>query len=176
MLEDKPFGEQMAWLAAMLDGEGCISAYAFPAHRKAGMSRKDGTMKYRVKLLIAVTNTSEAIIAEVRRLFAVVGETNPVVHVHKIDRTKQKQCWRVHITSNGPVSRVLQAVRPWLVAKHGQADLVLAIAAHRERLIAKYGKKATESRVENDTWLREQLGSLRTMNLKGPRKEVYASL
>ncbi len=164
---------QLAWLAGILDGEGCLTAGAY---RVKG-DRRDGSTRYRLSVFVSVTNTNEDIILTANELFASLTGVKPTLHVHdSTSRSRnhltQKTCYRVHVSGGPSVSAVLTAVLPYLVGKRRQAELLLAIIAHRQQVCRTTGRKDKACRIEADTWLREQLASIRIANWRGPNREL----
>lgn len=165
--------EQLAWLAGIIDGEGCITAGAYPTKNR----RADGSTGYRLSLFVSVTNTNEDIILAVNELFAALSTVKPVFHVHdsasrvKNHRT-QKTCYRVHVAGGVQVTRVLTAVLPYLVGKRKQAEVLLAIVKHRKSVCEKAGHRGAGTRVDDDVWLRSQLATIRGLNWRGPVRSL----
>lgn len=163
--------EQLAWLAGIIDGEGCITAGAYPSK----VRRADGSPGYRLSLFVSVTNTNEDIILTVNELFAALTTVKPIFHIHDSNaRVKnhltQKTCYRVHVAGGLQVTRVLTAVLPYLVGKRKQAEALLAIVKHRKAICDKAGRRGAGTRVDEDMWLRAQLATMRDLNWRGPAR------
>lgn len=109
----------MCWFAGIVDGEGCISAYLDHAasHGK--------TLDVRVK----VTNTAMCMIQRISEIltenhigfyYAVNGNTNPALEISVAGQLR--------------VEMVLRLIRPYLVNKADQADMVLELIRYRKEL------------------------------------------
>lgn len=163
---------QLAWLAGIIDGEGCITAGIYPTK----VSRADGSQGYKLSYFVSVTNTNDDIILAVNELFAALTTVKPVFHIHDSTARKknpltQKTCYRVHVAGGKQVSRVLTAVLPYLVGKRKQAEVLLAVISHRERICAKAGHRGAGTKVEEDLWLRSQMAQMREFNHRGPVRD-----
>jgi hypothetical protein len=88
-----------AWLAAMIDGEGCIE----PKYRR-----------------ITVTNTSMLLLNEVQRIVGCGA-------VYRSSRYKKRhtQCFRWTTRAKADVAKVLRFVLPYLIAKRDKAVLAI---------------------------------------------------
>lgn len=164
---------QLAWLAGIIDGEGCITAGAY----RVNLARADGSTRYRLSLFVSVTNTNEDIILTANELFERLAGVKPILHMHTSKSRKEqhrthKVCWRTHVSGGPAVSKVLQAVLPYLVGKRRQAELLIAVIGHRQQVCETTGRKHKDCRVETDAWLRAQLATIRSLNQRGPLKEL----
>lgn len=101
---------QAAWLACAIDGEGSIGIWRGP-RRTASES------KYRVA--VVVTNTNLDFIAQVS------GLVSGRVTVKQMPRKPHhRQCYAVRLSARATLP-LLEQVRPYLVIKGKQADLVM---------------------------------------------------
>lgn len=132
---------EAAWLAAMIDGEGFISfrrnaikGYLFP--------------------VVAVCNTHDGLIARIREL---VGEKWTLIKFGRQTTTcKAVQQIAVRRVAIGDV---LRQVRPYLIAKGRQADLLLQFTAMHDALPVRSPPQA-----EYAGWFDE----IRSLNKRGP--------
>lgn len=99
--------EHLAYLAGIIDGEGCISVYL----------QKKGTLVVR----IIIGNTNPLLVNWLKTHVTGLGN----VHFKPSQRPNWKGCW-VWECSTRAAEAVLIAVRPWLVLKAAQADLVIS--------------------------------------------------
>lgn len=164
-----------AWLASMIDGEGCI----FIHRRKAGSSahskfrKRDGTdVTYKrtqdsFSSGLEVSNTNEAII---RRCIEITGKGS-LCHQGPNENARRKQkIYRWNLRSN-ECRGVLQEVYPHLVAKQHQARLAIscpssgpqATAAHLSLISLHNGRQAEidfpppASMFEQGWWVRSEI-------------------
>jgi endogenous inhibitor of DNA gyrase (YacG/DUF329 family) len=101
---------QAIWLAAMVDGEGTVSIYR--------ERRPKNSSGFRYKAVVGVTNTNRAIIdraTELMQGYASVKDKRPDHH---------KTCYIAYAHGRN-VEAIARAIRPHLVAKNRQVDLVL---------------------------------------------------
>lgn len=147
------FEQRLVWLAAAIDYEGTIVPYT----AKGG--RKSTTMRFE----ITIGNTDERLVREVARSFEELG----VAHTVKLQvrRTPHKPCWYVTAGGGKGVACVLTSVLPYLISKKERAELVLAMIEHRKA--GRKGNQHFSNRVEDDTWLQEQLSVFKQMNKRG---------
>lgn len=129
------------WLAAMVDGEGCM----FIHKRKTGQSNGQGYERkndsYGAGLEVA--NTSEAV---VRRCMDIAGAGSIFRH----EKDRRQPLWRWNLRSN-QCREVIREIYPHLVAKQHQARLLLgcpssgenADAAHTSLMALHNGENAT---------------------------------
>lgn len=114
-----PTDIQLAWLAGLLDGEGCI-AFAKRTDYVSGRGRM--LMRYDVKLAMACEMT-------VRICFDLVADIigDDLVKVFKEKRRNERvrPLWRCEISSKRGVYDLLTAVEPHLVTKRLEAQLCL---------------------------------------------------
>ena len=104
----------LGYLAAIIDGEGCITL------DRTGKRRLAGVMGLQPKVI--VTNTNRAIIQHVINLFLRLGVTP---HVKGQLRRDMKSCYWVMVSGLTKSAKVLNILKPYLVGKVAQAQLVL---------------------------------------------------
>ena len=114
---------EKAWLAAMIDGEGSISLI---------LHRRKGTGRTYVFPVVTVNNTDVRLI---NRCVEIVGEH---LRIQKRDRSaiRCKLMMTVHL-NRVSMADVLEAVRPYLIAKGEQADLVIGFCRTHDDLPCK---------------------------------------
>jgi hypothetical protein len=100
---------ESAYIAGVVDGEGCVSLV-----RSAG-----GRLPYPS---LSVSNTHYGLMLYLTSHF---GSTRPILRA--APRTNHKDCYQLAI-ERGRAVVVLRRIRPWLVVKAAQADLVFAYA------------------------------------------------
>lgn len=101
-----------AWLAALIDGEGCVGIW-----RQRDPKRKGG---YKYRPAVQITNTNFDLVARVREF--VDGYVTIDQHPRKIV-PRHKVLYRV-VVNRRAIPKLLEQVRGWLVIKGKQADLV----------------------------------------------------
>ena len=106
----------LSYLAAMIDGEGCVTL------ERTGRRRKgNGEMGLSPKII--VTNTNLTIIGHVVNLFKRVGVTPHIKS--SMSGRRNKACYWVTVQGLTKVKVVLDVVMPYLVGKVAQAKLLL---------------------------------------------------
>jgi hypothetical protein len=119
----------LAYLAGIIDGEGCFKATAHK-HRNGSTN---------MQILMAVSNTSWELMVWLQSTFG--GK----VVVRKKHATHLRQQWAWHLYATDLV-RLLPDLLPFMVIKRTQAELTLEWAALAERCWT--GKKSNPRRLE----------------------------
>lgn len=157
------YEQRLVWLACLIDGEGHIGASIFPAHVDTSKS-----VRKRFKPNVGVTNTDVRLINFAAEIMTEITGHVPTIHFACENRPKQhKPVYRLHFSTFGTVHKVLTVIRPYLVAKGEQADQVMLMIEHRQRLLSRFWKQSPEANVAVDGWLNEQLGHLKSLNKRG---------
>jgi hypothetical protein len=99
---------QAAYFAGIIDGEGCISI------RKSECNKFERSPRYAAR--ITVGNTSRHLIEQIFLLFG--GSV-----AYRFGTTKKRPCWLWSLQSR-KAREVIRVVRPYLVVKVEQADLL----------------------------------------------------
>lgn len=107
---------QIAWLAGIIDGEGCI----YGAWANRGRHSTGGSMGAQVR----VQATSMAMISRVAEICA-QADICAVVELGSWRPLSNRACHRVSIRKISDVVRFLRLVRPYLVVKTDQTDFVI---------------------------------------------------
>jgi len=105
----------MAYLAAIIDGEGMITL------ERTGNRRLNNVMGLSPRIVIA--NTNEAIIQHIANLFRSVG-ANPHIRSRQ-EQNGWKRCMWISVQGLSKCRKVLEAIKPFLVGKFAQAELAL---------------------------------------------------
>lgn len=103
--------ESVVWLACAVDSEGCIAAYWYSGHS--------------LDQRIAIANDSLAFIQHARRL------TKCGVIVPHTRRSNGKMSYELRILQKNEVRKILSLIRPFLIIKREQAELMLKILDFR---------------------------------------------
>lgn len=143
--------EQAAWLAAMVDGEGCL---AF--HRRE--SRAADGQNYYFPAVTALCNTNETLVRHTATLLGGVAKTVR----NRVANGKHKGRYEVKVKRLS-MRAFLEAIRPYLVAKTRQADLLLEYLGTHDAMLV---RTAPPLRFEQ-IW-RE----MATLNRRGVSQEV----
>ena len=145
---------ELGYLAAMIDGEGCITI------ERGGNRRLNGVTGLQPKVI--VTNTNEAIVEYVSNLFNRLGVT-PYIKSQEIGygtHPRRKRCYWVTIQGLTKTAKILNAIKPYLVGKLAQAQLVLDFIAFRGDAQLAKGKPYGETE-----W--KILDRIRALNFRG---------
>jgi hypothetical protein len=105
-----PTDGERAWLAGFIDGEGTIAMT---------LGRNERT----IHVYLTIPNTNLANMARARVLLrAILGRD---VRVGKPDRKDRRPIFVIAIQNRPDIRAILELVRPWLVGKRPQADLMM---------------------------------------------------
>lgn len=137
------------YLAAMIDGEGTITL------ERTGKRRLAGVMGLSPKVI--VSNTNQAIIQHVVNIMRSVG-VNP--HIKSQDRGPYKTMFWVTTQGLTKAVKILNVVKPFLVGKLAQAELVLEFARLRGDSQLAKGKPYGERELQI-------LKQIRALNFRG---------
>lgn len=109
----------IAWLAGIVDGEGCFSVKR-PIVRK---TYKPGRVtSYQVWLVVC--NTSETMVLRVSEILRGLGVAHqPIRKVWKGKKATRWQYW-LHVARKSDLLRATEALLPYLVAKQDEARIV----------------------------------------------------
>jgi hypothetical protein len=116
-----PSDTECAWLAGFIDGEGTIGL---------GLDRRHRT----IHVYLTIPNTNLANMARARVLLRSILARD--VRVAKPDRKDRRPIFVIAIQNQREIKVIVELIRPWLVGKRPQADLMLEyIEAAPSRLI-----------------------------------------
>lgn len=107
-----------AWLAGIIDGEGCISIFA-----RANFFVPS----------VKIANTNELLINNCKRILEIGGIEYCVRFNDRGNRKNAKPSWELSLESRPRVIAVLNMVYPYLVSKKAQADLILDWCGKKKR-------------------------------------------
>ena len=143
---------KLAWLAGIIDGEGAV--FLIKEKNKPFVSAS-----------IQITNTNFPMIAEVRKIldfndieYRTYDDKAGLIKKHKLEK-------RVYIQKVNSVSRILELVKPYLVAKVLQGKLVSDFCKLR----------AKKSKLRSGNWEQETkiYNQLRTIHKKPTSSATY---
>ena len=166
----KNLDHRLAWLAGIIDGEGCIS------HRLARMNyvrKRDGVQSVGLDFKVSIANTDILMVEEVTSIASAIG-TKCLKYCHSngaksrsTGRSVWKPVWHVSFDSGKRVEAVLAATLPYLVTKRDRAERTLAVIRYWRKARWTKGRQGGLS-PSDDAWLMQQLGDLKHLNRRGP--------
>lgn len=101
---------EAAWLAGIIDGEGCISLFRRSTYYVPA---------------VKISNTNEKLINKCKQILDDADIQYCVRYSDRGERKNAKPAWELTLESRPRVIAVLNLVLPYLVAKTEQAELVL---------------------------------------------------
>jgi len=112
----------LAWLAALIDGEGSVMLNKRTYSGNTASTMERGGIHYRAVVVVAC-NTDY-------RLMEAIGDRMGVgqIYQHRINgdpRTPRKRAQWTYRLNAGQIREWLPEIRPWLVLKGEQADLLM---------------------------------------------------
>lgn len=105
---------EWAYLAGIIDGEGCVTVNESKPNRK--------NFSPRFRLVLKITNTSEHLISWVHERFAGYIYLSHAIGQHKAT----KNCWTVS-WMGGNAEEILKGCFPYLIVKKYQAELAFKL-------------------------------------------------
>jgi hypothetical protein len=141
----------LGYLAGIIDGEGCI--YIRPHYKK-----QKGSTNPSLNSKVAIGNT------DVRLMLWLVENIGGTFH-QKHGKHQSMRHWKpAHdwIVNGNNAAQLLKAIRPYMVIKGEQADVLLALAALKE----KRSRPLTAEHVAQAQALREKMGLLNQRGIK----------
>src|SRR5438552_14414658 len=126
-MTDKTIDHRLAWLAGIIDGEGCVRFHTEVSknHRLAGRSWT--FTAYHVD----IANTDSAMLIEIMAIADVLGVKYGYYPRVRFQHPNRKPQHRVSFHSRVSCNAILRAVLPYLVTKRPQAELMLRALARR---------------------------------------------
>jgi hypothetical protein len=110
--------DELSWLGGIWDGEGTIGIYKRNTYFVPSAS---------------VTNTNEVLINKVKDILDFYNIEYIVEYSDRSVRTNARPAWTVRMESKPRVSKFLTLIKPYLISKQGQADLVLSWCSYEKR-------------------------------------------
>jgi LAGLIDADG endonuclease len=130
----------LAWAAGIVDGEGCIAICRY--------QNKRGSRKDYLHAILQIGNTDPRMLVKIQSMFGGKIGTSKVTGL----RTRPIYSWRA-ISSKA--ADVIKQIRPYLVSKADQADVLLAFQEIFER---NQGRRGGKHRIpESDIRLRQEM-------------------
>lgn len=137
---------EAAYLAGFVDGEGCLTI--------GRARRKESRAGFSYEALMNVSGTE----LEALRQIAVMCGNGKVQVQDKRSSEKHKPLYRIVFSAN-QIRHLLPQIRPYLLVKHRQADIVLTFLSERQS-----GRNVTPAYWQRQEELRAQV---RTLNRRG---------
>ncbi|MFA4972385.1 MAG: hypothetical protein WC683_07210 [bacterium] len=143
---------KVAWLAGIVDGEGCITARVSPAG-------------FRFIPTVAVGMTHLETMHEVQRI--VHDLTGRKYRLYQWqDKQHHKTCYKIMVGRKAAVVKLLEAMLPILVTKRRQAELLLRLASAPHMYHGRGPAKQYEP------WVADVVAQIRTLNHRGIANEA----
>jgi hypothetical protein len=140
---------QAVWLAAAIDSEGFIS---INAHKGGGVDTPH------LFPLVGVCNNDDRYI---RRVVELVGENLTAVRERKVPRGYRTL--KVVTVSRIGIADILEQVKPFLIVKQRQAEIVIQFCRAHDDL---------KVRAAYPEWFRDAFDEMRQLNKRGLRPEL----
>lgn len=157
---DKRLDQRLAWLAGIIDGEGCIHVRA----RQLNGAVRGGKYYGPISTIgVEIQNTDAAMLQEVIDIADALCIQTRVYWYQRPDRPTAKILGRVLFSGFGPARIILEAVLPYLVTKKNRAQLALQAIAARARAKGKGGWKP----IQDDPEFMEITRLMRDLNKQG---------
>lgn len=156
--------EQLAWLAGLIDGEGCISLT-----RRSPQNRAR-SVNYDYRLILKVTMCDLATIKRCREITGV-----GTIHTQAVQKKHYSKSY-IWFCSTWDAELVIEALLPWFVTKKEEAEVALAFL--RLPMAKRGGAKGSSPMSEELLQKREEywqrLRSLKSRNRATDRKNQNA--
>lgn len=132
-----PEVRQLAWLAGILDGEGCFTIF-----RQHNIRRKDGTTYDYTSAGITITNTCNSLLTECRRIL----EALDIKYQYLQPRNSTtRPVYRIAVQNYSAILQLLDNVQRFIIGKAEQAALMREFV---ERAKVRKGFDSLEERAE----------------------------
>jgi hypothetical protein len=105
----------IAWLAGVFDGEGCIGLYPRIIHGK-----RSGWDYF-----VVIANADAPLIRKAAEIVTHLTGKRPYIRSDMTRRGNRRVCYAITVQSRPRIIAWLEAMRPYLVAKGEQADIML---------------------------------------------------
>jgi len=127
----------IAWLAGLIDGEGCLYLAVRSDNTATRVSRRTGeTVQYgpyfqvRCDFKLAMADR-ETIVTAAGMIAEILGTTDGVLFREERRKVvRARPLWRVELSSKGAINTLLRTIRPFVRTKAIEADLCLDYLSH----------------------------------------------
>jgi len=131
------------WLAAIIDGEGCLSISHFQKTQQSGYLDKTRTCTSEAFVTsLSICNCSKPLIDKV------VEITKTDTKVTEVRRKNHATLYRWKVSSNKDILEILDAVDKYLIAKHEQAQVMREFINKRMEGKGRYTEEQREKLIE----------------------------
>jgi len=110
---------RLAWLAGIIDGEGCLTIF-----RRSYPDRKGGK-RMLPTANVTITNTSVEMLDACREILDTLGVKYNLNDPHLGSCYAKKPLKRISVRNYGSIQVLLKAILPYLIAKKFQAEKLL---------------------------------------------------
>lgn len=138
----------IAWLAGMMDGEGCVALMVFP---RAKRQRSAG---FRLQMRVTIANTNEGVTDRIIRIYRHLGIGH---HVQtQISKSKSVPTGRiirlVHVSTKSHLLLLLTTMLPHMAEteKIERATILVALIEQRDAAAREHGTRATHCYTKAD--------------------------
>lgn len=131
----------LAYLAGIIDGEGMVNMFRY-GHRSV--------------IEVVIANTNESIISRCNAIMTAIG-ASPYIRFQDRRKLGWKPTWWLRVRNQAKCQLILESVRPYIVGKLPQCDLLLQYIRSRK------GKK--NARLTEDE--ERMISSIRPLNKRG---------
>ena len=139
------------WLAAIIDGEGCLSVSHFQKTQRSGYLDKNNTCTSEAFVTsLSISNNCKELIDEVQRI------TKTKTKVTIFNKKGRSTNYRWKVSANADILTILNEIEPYLIAKHQQAIVMKEFIALRMEGKGRKTAEQTEKMIE----LADELSSL----------------
>lgn len=147
---------EMAWMAGIVDGEGCITI---------SKQRREGRPSLAFRTSITISNTN------LKLLEPFVKWWGGGIYSPRQANSKWRQTFTWHC-SNGVAVKFLESIMPYLKGKRRQAELVLEFEHNKKRYKRTvYRGKGSAPLSEEETKYRDGLrDEIKKLNARGPSR------
>jgi hypothetical protein len=156
---DNPQETDLIWLAGFLDGEGSFGVNA--------TKRKNG--KFQLLPAIQVASTEPRAVLKIKKIF----EDNEIAHYTNgymsLEYRNAKPAYSIRLGRLSMIARLLDLIRPYLVVKDAQADLLREYVRLRMEAGAKQGSPIGQESGPKEWAIFEKL---REINKKGSSQAI----
>lgn len=122
---------ELAWLAGIIDGEGCIYG-RWRQHNKHRRKCDDGRIQYVLNVGISITNTDVFLIQKISEICEKMGIG--FAYTTKPPKPPRKGVLTIIIEGKGRCRKLLEPLLPYFGSKKEQANVLLGIIRYRESL------------------------------------------
>jgi len=113
---------RLAWLAGIIDGEGCLTIFRRTRKDRRGVKYMSPAAN------VTITNTSVEMISACREILDALSVKYTLNDPHRGSCYAKKPLVRISVRNYGSMQVLLKAILPYMVAKRFQAEKVMEFA------------------------------------------------